>query len=323
MNSGPGPKVVMRPEAVEAVLSLARGDFACGREEARTPVAGAGRNRRAAEALVSLLLTHSTTERAMTVVGLPPEEMRAALLRLAGGEPVGHPKLSLDRVRDGVGRLEGYVRHVTTDLGWIDHAANLALRYVPWRGELHGEIWIEFTALGAELYDGGAWLLGPVVHVTLDLFHLDNEEDLVKVCAHEYNHAAVYLYRYDPSRRVGWLENCPPPVAQILDLLYLEGLARFTTQDRRYRPDIGHCFEVVQQALDAAKAGSALPRSDLWTGDAGQGHLGGTAGAFIFETILTGADQTEWGAALRGGPEGVLARYDFLASAKGLPRLRL
>ncbi len=108
MSPRSGPKVAVRPEAAEAILSLARGDLAYGREEARvTAAAGAGRNRQAAEALVSLLLTHSTTERAMAVVGLPPEEMRAALLRLAGGGPVGHPKLSLDQVRDGASRLEG------------------------------------------------------------------------------------------------------------------------------------------------------------------------------------------------------------------------
>lgn len=306
-----GPKVSIRPEAAEAVLALVKAGGGAGRA-----------NQALAEVLVSLLLIHPTTERAIEVEDLSRGELRAALLRLAAGEPAAYPKVSLDLIRLEAPRLGEHLRRITTDLSWLDRTFDLAFRHIPWGGELRGEIQVHFMMLGAGLYDGGAWQTGPVAYISLDLLFVDSVEDLVLIAAHECSHAAVHLYHLDPSKNVRWLEGCPPPVREILYYLYREGLARETTLGCRYRPDIENCFEAVQQALDKAKAGRAPGRNHLWRGEKGEGHLGGTAGAFIFETIFAHASKDERDRAIRGGPEGVLALYDGLAAERGLPRLK-
>ena len=164
----------------------------------------------------------------------------------------------------------------------------------------------------------------PVVEIALDLFFLSDVRDLCVVAAHEMNHAGVYLYWADcRPRPVSWCANQPEALRQIVELLYLEGLARFATLGRRYRPDIEYCFAAIQEALDQAKTGASSSRDDLWQGEGGAGHVGGTVGAFIFETLRTALSDDEWDRALRGGPDAVLACYDRLASTRGLPRLRL
>ncbi|MDP2871991.1 MAG: hypothetical protein Q8P31_05565 [Bacillota bacterium] len=311
MDNGGQCTVSVMPEAAQAVLALAK-------EGASLDSA----SEEFTQALVALLIAHDTTELAMRIVGASRDEFRRAFLKLAAGQPVGELKLSLDAIRNRPQDLEVRLNQVTSDLSWLDRAQRLALERIPWRDELRGEIRLELMALGAGLLDGAAWMSGPVVHILLDLHLLENDADLVKVAAHEYNHAAVNLYRFDPARKITWLDDWPEPVRGILELLFMEGLARQSTLGRRYRDDIAACFAVVQTAINEAWHGRQAG-DDLWTGQGGQGHYGGTAGAFVFETIF---DLVPLGAAeraLREGPLGVLDLYDSLAANRGLPRLTL
>jgi hypothetical protein len=276
------------------------------------------------EDLVALLLHHPTTAMVMQAERIQPGDLRGALLRLARGEPSGLPGLSLDRIRQDRDFLGPRLREITGNLSWLARARELAFRHLPWQDELDGEIHVHLMLLGAGLFDGGARVSGPVVEIALDLFFLSDPRDLSVVAAHEMNHAGVYLYWTGRRPRPGsWWADQPEALRQIAELLYLEGLARFATLGRRYRPDIEYCFAAIQEALDQAKTGTSPSRDDLWQGEGGEGHVGGTVGAFIFETLRTTISDDEWDRTLRGGPDVVLACYDRLASARGLPRLRL
>ncbi|MDI6639131.1 MAG: hypothetical protein QME82_09550 [Bacillota bacterium] len=304
-------RIIFRPDAARAVLSLAAG-------------AGVELPERSVEHLVALVLHHPTTQMVMEAERIAPADLRGALLRLARGEPSGLPGLGLDRIRQDREFLGGRLRQITGDLTWLSRARELAFRHLPWRDKLDGEIRVFLMLLGAGLFDGEARISGSVVDVALDLFFLSHPDDLHVVAAHEINHAGVYLYwrGNHPQPEDRWAK-LPETVRQMGELLYLEGLARFATLGRRYRPDFEYCFAVVQEVLDQAKAGTPPSRDDLWQGEGGEGHVGGTVGAFIFETLHANLPDHEWDLTLRGGPHAVLTCYDRLASARGLPRLRL
>lgn len=307
-------RFTLRPEAAWAVLTLAG---CIGPSELPERMQGA-------EDLVTLLLHHPTTEMVMQAELIQPGDLRGALLRLARGEPSGLPGLSLDRIRQERQFLGQRLREITGDLRWLAQARELAFRHLPWRDELEGEMRVFLMLLGAGLFDGGARVSGSVVDVALDLFFLSDPDDLRVVAAHEINHAGVYLYwrGNHPQPEDRWAK-LPETVRQMGELLYLEGLARFATLGRRYRPDFEYCFAVVQEVLDQAKAGTPPSRNDLWQGEGDEGHVGGTAGAFIFQTLHATLPDDEWNRTLRGGPHAVLTCYDRLASARGLPRLRI
>lgn len=294
---------VLRPEAAEAVLRLARG---VGQDDCQTAV--------------DEISDHWTTELVARSEGLTPRAMREAMGRFARGEPTRQPRLSLDHIRAEADALERYVKTLSADQSWFRAAAEAGLRRVPWRDELDASIEIYFIALGGSYTDGEALMAGPTARVVLDLYHLRDPHDLRVVTAHELNHAAVYLYRWRHPERAPAADD---PVSVLLDLLYLEGLARFSTLGRRYREDIGNCFDAVQEVIDRTRAGedTAAARDELFTGGDGQGHLGGTAGAFIFETLFGGTPSTDREMALREGPAAVLRLYDSVAARRGLPRL--
>ncbi|MDI6895278.1 MAG: hypothetical protein QME70_11905 [Bacillota bacterium] len=308
-----GIRVTLTPEAACAILSLAGSAGAPELPE----------RRHGAEELVTLLLHHPTTEMVMEAERIKAGDLRAALLRFAQGEPSGLPGLNLDRIREHRKHLGERLRDVTADLSWLERARQLAFHHLPWRHELDGEIRVFLMLLGAGLFDGEARVSGSVVEVALDLFFLSDPGDLRVVAAHEMDHAGVYLYwRGDhPQPEARWMK-LPETMRQMGELLYLEGLARFATLGRRYRPDIEYCFAVFQEALDQARTGASPARDDLWQGEDGEGHVGGTVGAFIFETLRRSIPDEDWDRTLRGGPEAVLNRYDPLARAQALPRLR-
>ncbi len=294
---------VLKPEAAEAVLRLARGARPDDRRKA-----------------VDELCGHWTTALVARSEGLPPAAMREAIGHFARGEPTRQPRLSLDQIRAGADALERYVKTLSADQSWFRAAADAGLRHVPWRDELDAAIEVYPIALGGSYTDGEALMAGPTARVVLDLYHLKDPGDLRVVTAHELNHAAVYLYRWRHPESAPVLSD---PVGILLDLLYLEGFARFSTLGRRYREDTEKCFSAVQEVIDRARAGvdTTAARDDLFTGGDGQGHLGGTAGAFIFETVIGGKPSADAQQALREGPVAVLRLYDSMAARRGLPRL--
>jgi hypothetical protein len=252
---------------------------------------------------------------------LTARELEEALIAAAEGRPNTHPRLHLAEIRAERQALAAIADRLATAGTWVERAAARAFRLIPWAHDAGGRVCLHFALLGGDMTDGAAafdWRTGEGC-VFLELYHLRTEKDLEIVCGHELNHAAVYR-RFGPEVE----SEAGSLLRTLLWRVYLEGLARYSTLHRRFREDREVCFDALQKAIDGVGAGEAWNlHSELFTGSGGSGHLGSTAGVFMFEALETHLSQDRLVEVIGAGVDGVIEEYQRVAAREGLPILRL
>jgi hypothetical protein len=173
------------------------------------------------------------------------------------------------------------------------------------------------TLLGAQP-DGRTELVAAIVRAFPGQLIQDSEQ-LTARELEEALIAAVYR-RFGPEVESG----AGSLLRTLLWRVYTEGLARYSTLPRRFREDREVCFDALQKAIDGVGAGGTWNlHGELFTGSGGRGHLGSTAGVFMFEALEAHLSPDRLVEVTGAGVDGVIEEYQRVAAREGLPILRL